>query len=158
MLVKTLKRAGLGFFIGVFVGNVIAVLSGWPDAFVTEKLLAMTGGQAPAVLVQTLLSGVLGAVGFAGVSLYDLESWPLLRIALVHYVIIEAAFYPIAFALGWMHTAKEALIWLVIYAIVYLVIFLIMWAIYKRQIKEANKLIEHRKQEQTKRHQTGGAL
>ena len=46
MLVKTLKRAGLGFFIGVFVGNVISALSGWPDAFVTEKLLAMTGGLA----------------------------------------------------------------------------------------------------------------
>ena len=31
---KTLKRAGLGFFIGVFVGNIISALVGWPDAFV----------------------------------------------------------------------------------------------------------------------------
>ena len=150
---KTLKRAGLGFFIGVFVGNIISALVGWPDAFVTEKLLAMTGGLAPAVLVQTLLSGVLGAVSFAGVSLYDIESWPLLRIALVHYVILEAAYYPIAFALGWMHAAMEALIWLLISAVIYLIIYLIMWLIYRRQVKELNALNEARKRKKTR--QTG---
>ena len=156
MLVKTLKRAGLGFFIGVFVGNVISALSGWPDAFVTEKLLAMTGGLAPAVLVQTLLSGVLGAVSFAGVSLYDIESWPLLHIALVHYVIIEAAYYPIAFALGWMHAAMEALIWLLISAVAYLIIYLIMWLIYRRQVKELNTLNEQRKKREHQGKETGG--
>ena len=146
MLVKTLKRAGLGFFIGVFVGNVISALSGWPDAFVTEKLLAMTGGLASAVLVQTLLSGVLGAVSFAGVSLYDVESWPLLRIAIVHYLIIEAAYMPIAFFLGWLSAAMEALIWLLISAVAYLIIYIIMWLIYRRQVRELNALNEVRKQ------------
>jgi len=161
MLAKTLKRAGFGFFAGVFIGNVISALSGWPDGFVTGKLLAMTGGLAPAVLVQTLLSGLLGAVSFGGVSFYDIDNWPLLRIAAVHYLVIEAAYMPIAFTLGWIQTATEALIWMGFSAVTYLIIFLIMWAIYRRQVRELNELNEERKQRKNqprKEEQIGGAI
>ena len=157
LLAKTLKRAGLGFFIGVFIGNVISAFSGWPDGFVTGKLLAVTGGLAPAVMVQTLLSGVLGAVSFAGVSLYDIESWPLLRIAVVHYLIIEAVYMPIAFFLGWITRGTEALIWLAFSAVTYCIIYVIMWLFYRRQVRELNELNEQRKRQtrQTKTENPG---
>ena len=147
ILEKTLKRAALGFFIGVFVGNVLSALSGWPDAVVTDKLLGMCGGLAPALLVHTLLSGALGAVSFAGMSLYDVEGWSLLRIAVAHYLIIEAAYLPIGSALGWFAEARAALVWMLCCAAVYLVIFLILWALYRRQVRELNRLNEQRKEE-----------
>ena len=145
MLVKTLKRAGFGFFLGVAIGNLISALSGWPDSIVTGSLLERAGGLSAAVLWQTLLSGVLGAVSFGGVSFYDIESWPLLRIAIVHYLVIEAAYMPIAFALGWVTAAKEALLWALYSAGAYLIIFLIMCAIYRAQVKELNELNAKRK-------------
>lgn len=146
MLITTLKRAGFGFFLGVFIGNVIAALSGWPDSIVTLKLLNMAGGLAPALLLQTLLSGLLGAVSFAGVSFYDIENWSLLRIAVVHYLVIEAAYMPIAFFLGWLTAAKDALIWALFSAVSYLIIFLIMCAIYRSQVRELNELNARRKE------------
>ena len=130
------------------------------NEIVTDKLLAMTGGLAPALLAQTLLSGVLGTVSFAGVSLYDVEHWPLLRIAVVHYLIIEAAYMPIAFALGWLVSAREALIWMAFSAVAYLIIFLIMWAIHRAQIRELNRMQQQYQQEQRKeisnQNDTGG--
>ena len=140
MLAKTLKRAGLGFFIGVFVGNVISALFGWPDYIVSEKLLTAAGGLSPALLLQTLLSGALGAVSFAGVSFYEIERWPLLLTAAVHYLVIEATYLSIAFILGWLETARQALIWALLCAAAYLIIFLIMWAIYRSQVKELNEM------------------
>ena len=157
MVRKVLKRAGFGFLLGIAIGNLIAALSGWPDAIVTDKLLTMAGSLCAAILWQTLLSGVLGAVSFAGVSLYDVESWPLLRVAVVHYLIIEAVYMPIAFFLGWIATGTEALIWMAFSAVTYFIIFLIMCAYYRAQVREINRLIQERKQRK-KEIESGGAL
>ena len=140
LLVKTLKRAGFGFLLGVLIGNLISALSGWPDAFVTSILLEKAGGLSAAVLWQTFLSGVLGAVSFAGVSFYEIDRWPLLLTAAVHYLVIEATYLSIAFILGWLETAGQALIWILLCAAAYLIIFLIMWAIYRSQVKELNEM------------------
>lgn len=157
MLAKTLKRAGLGFLLGILVGNLISIFSGWPDALVTEMLLQKAGGLCAAFLWQTVLSGVLGAVSFAGMSLYEIESWSLLRIAVVHYLLIEAVYTPVAFALGWRDSLSGMLLWLLFSAVVYLIIFLIMCAVYRRQVQELNALNEQRKRRITEQ-KTGGAL
>lgn len=157
MLARTLRRSGFGFLLGIAVGNLIAICFGWPDAVVTEKLLALSGSLCVAVLWQTLLSGVIGAAAFAGVGLYERDDWSLFRVAVAHYLIIEAAYLPIAFALGWIETAAGALSWLLFSAVAYLLIFLILCAFYRAQVRELNKLNELRKRRGTKT-QIGGAI
>ena len=145
MLGKTLKRAGLGFLAGIAVGNVITALLAGPD-LVAPALAEGMGSVSAAFLLQTLLSGLLGAVSFAGTGLYAIERWSLALTALVHYLIIEAVYLPIGFLLGWFDGLGEALIWVGICAVAYGVIFLILWAVYRAQVRELNELNEERKQ------------
>ena len=141
---KTLKRAGFGFILGMAVGNVLAALLGGGE-LVSPGLLARCGSLPGALLVQTLLSGVIGAASFAGIGLYDIEGWSLLRTAVVHDLLIEAVYLPVAFALGWVETAAEALLVSGCMTAVYLLVFLSLWAVYKAQVRELNELNEARK-------------
>ncbi|MBO4914914.1 MAG: DUF3021 domain-containing protein, partial [Oscillospiraceae bacterium] len=109
MLKTAVKRAMFGFMLGMAVGNLIAALTGHPN-IVSPSLLQETGSLSAALLVQTIFSGVIGAVGMGGTVLYELERWPLLATDLVHFCLIMVAFIPIASFLGWIVTAKEILI------------------------------------------------
>lgn len=82
MLVKTFKRACIGFLIGILIGDMIAILTGTSSSggisFTSKQLLDMAGGSAAAaMLLQSLFSGLYGAICFGGMSLYDAERLPL---------------------------------------------------------------------------------
>lgn len=141
LLFKTLKRAGLGFLLGIAIGNVMAAIFTSPDV-VSAALLAKAGTRSAALLLQTLGSGVIGAVAFASVSFYDIERWSLLQTAVVHFIVIEAAYLPVALWLGWLEGTKETLIWLLSGAVTYLIIFLIMSAIYRAQVRKLSRMQE----------------
>lgn len=157
MLVQTLKRAGFGFILGMAVGNLIAGLTGHPN-IVSPALLERTGSLSAALLWQTLLSGVIGAAGFAGVSYYDIERWPLLLADAVHYLSYMAVFLPAAFFLGWTEKAGETLVMAAILLAVHTLIFLIMCAIYRAQVRELNELNQKRRARLDPQHSTGGAI
>lgn len=145
MLKKTLLRAGLGFLIGMFVGNLIAILTGGisPDSFIplTPQIISMAQGSfAVALLFQTLFSGLFGAVCFAGISFYDLERWPLMLATATHCVLIVLLFIPIAHLLGWETGVIDTLIMAGCQLVGFFIVWLIMNAIYRKQVKELNEL------------------
>lgn len=78
MIGRSIKRIMLGFVIGMAVGNLIAAMfsyvPGGDNLIVSELLLEKTGSESKAFLIQTLLSGVLGAVGMGGTVIYELEN------------------------------------------------------------------------------------
>lgn len=139
MLKQILKRAGLGFLIGIAVGNVISALTANPD-ILSPALVARAGSVSAAFLLETFFTGLLGAVSFAGMSFYDIERWSLLLSAVVHYAVIEAVYLPIGVFLGWFKSARAALVWVGLCAAAYLLIFFILWLIYRSQVKELNEL------------------
>lgn len=141
MIAKTLRRAGLGFLIGMAVGNIIAALTGM-DMIVSDVLVQRAGSIQAALLLQTLLSGVIGAAGMAGMTLYELEHWSLLLTMVVHYLLYMIVFLPIALFLGWITTVPEAIVMAAILAAVHMSIFLIMCAYYRAQVREINRLQE----------------
>ena len=155
MLAKTLKRAGIGFLLGIAVGNVITGLMA-DSELLAPALVAKAGSLSAAFLLQTLFTGLLGAVAFAGIAFYDIEDWPLLRIAVVHYLLIEAAYLPIGFFLGWFEGWGPALNWVAGCALAYAVVFLIMCIVYRVRVRELNEWNEQRKQEHRKT--IGGAI
>ena len=146
MVRKVLKRAGFGFILGMSVGNLIACFMGSPDTVVAPALLARTGSLSAALLWQTLLSGVIGCAAFAGVSVYDVEHWPLPLADAAHYAGYMTVFLPIAFFLGWLETAAQAVIMAAILLAIHTLIFLVMCAYYRAQVKELNRLNEERKE------------
>lgn len=154
MLLKTLRRAVTGFVLGMAVGNLIAALTGHPS-IVSTALLQQAGSLRAALLWQTLLSGVIGGVAWAGMSLYEVERWPLLAACAAHFAVIMAAFIPIGRFLGWMPEAQDVLLMAAIMLAAHFGVFLILCAVYRRQVRELNALNERSKREKL---QFGGVV
>ena len=115
MLAKTLKRAGIGFLIGVVIGDLIAFVTGTSStggvSFTSQQLLDMSGGSAVvAMLLQSLFSGLYGAVCFAGISFYDVDRLPLAAATALHCAAIVLLFIPVSLILGWTSSIVENLI------------------------------------------------
>ena len=147
MLKKTLKAAGIGFLLGIVIGNLIAFLTGNSDTggitFAPQKLLDMSGGNAViAMLLQSLFSGLYGAVCFAGMSFYEIERMPLAVATALHCALIVLLFIPIALLLGWVSDIGTLLIISGIQLVCFFIIWLIMYAGFKKQVKELNELQE----------------
>ena len=147
MLKKTLKAAGIGFLLGIVIGNVIAFLTGNSDTggitFASQKLLDMAGGNGTvAMLLQSLFSGLYGAICFAGMSFYEIERMPLAVATALHCALIVLLFIPIALLLGWVSQIETQLIISGIQLVCFFIIWLIMYAGFKKQVKELNELQE----------------
>ena len=145
MLKVTLKRAGIGFLIGMVIGNVIAILTGTSSTggvtFASPRLLEMAGGSAVvSMLLQSLFSGIYGAACFAGMSFYDADRLPLAAATALHCAAIILLFIPISLILGWVSNIIELLIVMAIQFVVFFIIWLILYFSYKKQIRELNEM------------------
>ncbi|MBQ1453609.1 MAG: DUF3021 domain-containing protein [Ruminococcus sp.] len=153
MLKKTLKAAGIGFLLGIVIGNLIAFLTGNSDTggitFAPQELLDMSGGNAViAMLLQSLFSGLYGAVCFAGMSFYEIERMPLAVATALHCALIVLLFIPIALLLGWVSQIETQLMISGIQLVCFFIIWLIMYAGFKKQVKELNELQEKNENEE----------
>lgn len=147
MIAKALKLAGIGFVCGMIVGVLVAIIVGltanggalhFPQALVNG-----TGSEAGALLAQMLLSGVYGAIPMAGTVLYELDSWSLVKQAIVHYLSYTVAFMVVGTLVGWIEpNVADIGIVAGVFAVCHLIIWLIMYARYKSEVAELNELIQ----------------
>jgi tryptophan synthase alpha subunit len=148
MVAATLKRAGFGFLLGIVSGVFIVIgLSFASGGSITlpQRLLAMTGSEAGALLAQVLISGVYGAIPMAGVTFYELDSWGLLKQAVVHYASYTAAFLLVGYAIGWVETVSGMALVTAIFAVGHAIIWAIMYIRYKAATQELNELLQKAK-------------
>ena len=147
-MLKTLfKLTAFGFILGMAVGNLIAIISSTlidgETLIFSDYLLVKAGSPAAALTIQTLLSGLLGAVGMGGVTLYEVDRLPMLWTCIIHYAIIIAAYLPIALSLGWLEPSpRPVLFMLFLQAVAYAIIWLIMYVKYRAEVRELNALLE----------------
>ena len=150
MLKKTLKAAGIGFLLGIVIGDLIALLTGNSDTegvtFASKKLLDMAGGNGTAAMIlQSLFSGIYGAVCFAGMSFYEIERMPLALATALHCAVIVLLFIPISLLLGWVNNIVTLLCISGLQLAGFFIIWLIMYFGYKKQVKELNDLTKKNK-------------
>ena len=146
MLKKILQKTNLGFSLGILVGDGIATLSGSLGAdelvLVSDKLLTLTKGDLIyAFLIQSLLSGLYGALVFGTMVFYDIESWPLSIATAAHCLVTVGTFVPLSLFLGW--GSEEPIGFLIMVGcqlLGFFIIWVIMYSIYKKQVKELNEL------------------
>jgi hypothetical protein len=150
MAEKTLKRMGMGYVIGMPVGTLILVFLSYATEggalLFTDALLQRVGSEASALLVQTMLSGIIGAVGMGATSFFDIEGWSVLKSALAYYATYTIAFLPIGFFLGWLEGPADALVMAEIFALVEFSITLAMTVHYRVQVRNLNALLEESRQ------------
>ncbi len=141
MMKTILRRAGIGFLIGMAAGNLIAWLIGTASGGFADWQLAVRVGSLPGALaLQTVVSGLYGAICFGSVGLYEIEEWPMLGSAAAHYLLIALCYVPAALLLGWVRDAKGLLLMAGIQLVAYLIVWLIMSLIYRAQVKKLNEM------------------
>ena len=151
MVAKAVKLALLGFLAGIAVGALVVVIIGFTvgggSLVVQESLVARTGSEAGALLVHLFVSGVFGAIPMAGVVFYEIDSWGLLKQAVVHYATYTAAFMLLGTSVGWFDPTPLVLGLIVgVFLICHCIIWLIMYARCKAETAELNELLQEAKQ------------
>ena len=146
MMETMVRRSALGFLVGMPIGMAILVAlslvqTGGATLF-TDALLVRCGNEAAALVVQTLLSGALGAVGMGATVAYDVERWGLLRAGLTHYGLYMAVLLPVAGLLGWVAWDVGEVAFLVgVTSLVQLAITWIMAVRCRAEVEELNVLL-----------------
>ena len=137
---KVLARLLLGFPLGVFLGYTITVAislieGGGEYLPVAAELSREAGSELNAVLLQYLLSGVLGAAAAAGSAVWEMEKWSVTRMTVTHFLILSLSMLPIAWFSRWMeHSAAGFFRYFAIFVGVYAVIWLAMYLPLKRSV------------------------
>lgn len=146
---KMIKRGLFGFPCGIALGLVITVVISicvgdglfYP---VTPELITTMGNELNAVILQTVLCGVMGA-GFAMASLiWEIDSWNLVKQSGIYFAIICMIMFPIAYVTNWMkHDLVGILSYVGIFVAIFIVTWLIQYAIWKRRVKKMNDKVQN---------------
>ena len=122
---KTIIRALLGAVIGIGISISLHVFfNGYADAY--------------EVVIQLVGSAILGMVNMGAMSIYDIESWGLLRSTVTHFVLSLSSFLPANSLLGWFDK-NVMLIVIVAFVLIYFMIWLFQYLIWKREIRKMNE-------------------
>lgn len=144
---KLIQLGLLGFPLGIAIGYAITlfVSIGIGDNCyypVNQELINTAGTELNAVLLQTLLCGIVGSLFSMGSVVWDIDSWSLTKQTGVYFVIASLAMFPIAYFAGWM---SHSAVGIVLYVGIFLAIFAICWIaqylLIKRKVSEMNSLV-----------------
>ena len=144
---EVLKRAVIGFFLGMLIGNFISYISSGrsavPPVLVSDDLIRKAGSEMAALIVQTVLSGILGAVSFMGTIFYDLDDWGMTKTMLVHFLLILGVYFPVGFYCGWIEPDLKYILMVTgAMAFAYLIVWVIMYIRYRIETARLNQLVK----------------
>ena len=143
-----IKRGLLGFPIGIAIGFVIPVIisacvgdgSFYP---VTQELIEKMGTELNAVVLQTVLCGVMGT-GYAMASvIWDIDSWSLAKQSGVYFLVASIVMFPIAYVTHWMtHDVVGILSYAGIFVAIFVFAWLTQYLVWKDKVKKMNDGIQ----------------
>ena len=153
---KMIQRGLLGFPLGIAIGFVITVIismcigdgSFYP---VTPELIDTMKNELNAVILQTILCGILGT-GFAMASvIWEIDSWSLAKQSGIYFSIACVTMFPIAYITNWMkHNAIGILSYVGIFVAIFVITWLVQYFVWKRKVKRMNDRVRNSKDLLTK--------
>jgi len=147
MLNKFIKRATLGFMIGIFIGQTILIIE---SLFVgdgnyypfSEYLVSITPTKIAAAIVQYFITGIIGLTFASTTIIFELDKWSLLAQTALHFIITSIVMFFSGFFCGWFpHTTVSTIIWFGIFIVVYIIIWISLMLYYRKKTKEINKAL-----------------
>lgn len=144
---EAVKRAMLGFPVGIAISAVIALMISFAKgdgkfyAFAPE-LAERFGGELNAAALQTLLSGLLGA-GCAAVSvIWEIGSWSIVKQTGIFFLSLFSMLMPVSYILYWMeHSVSGFISYFVIFFGIFVLTWISQYFIWKKKIKQLNEQI-----------------
>lgn len=144
---KVLFRSLLGLLSGVALGQLIAIvisaLKG-DGAFyaVIPELVNDFGGEQSAVIVQTILLGVSGAIIGAASMIWEIDEWSLTKQTCAHFCLFAIPFIIVAYVLYWVpHSFSGVAVSIVVLVMIYAAIWCGAYFSAKRKIQKINNLL-----------------
>ena len=141
---KAFLRGLLGFPLGIAIGHVISVLGALffgNGSFqpCVPSLVEALGNEISAVLLQTLLCGVVGASFAASSVVWECENFSIVKQTGLYFLINAVFMLPTAYFLNWMeHSFLGFLGYFGIFTVYFAVIWLIQYFAWKHTLKKMN--------------------
>ena len=106
-------------------------------------LVSFTGSEVKAMLLQTMLSGILGGV-FGGMSfIWEIERWSILKQTAVYFLSVSIPMMGISYLLYWMeHSLNGFLLYFLIFVMVFFVVWIFNFAIYWFKVRRINEELD----------------
>lgn len=144
---KIFLRALLGFPIGVCISCLIAILISLVMAEgkyypVVSELTQLCGKESYSAAVQFLLSGTFGSIFAAASVVWEMDSWSILKMTFVHFIITAFSLLPIAYILYWMdHSFIGFASYFAVFIVIYVIIWFVQYISWYRSVDKINKKI-----------------
>ncbi len=142
---QILKRGVLGFPIGISIGYLITIVISliWAKGYYAPcvpELVTMMGNEIRAVIVQTLLCGLLGT-GFAASSvIWEIDHWSIVKQSGIYFFIVSVIMMPVAYLTYWMeHSVKGFLSYFGIFALIFVIIWIVQFVRGKNNVRKMNE-------------------
>lgn len=141
---QMILRGILGIPVGITIGYLITIVISliWADGYYVPcvpDLAETMGNEINGVILQTLLSGLLGAGFAAGSVIWEIESWGIVKQTAVYFGIASVIMMPTAYCLYWMeHSIYGFISYFSMFALIFAVIWAIEFAIGRCMVKRMN--------------------
>ncbi|MCI8633453.1 MAG: DUF3021 domain-containing protein [Lachnospiraceae bacterium] len=144
---KILLRSLLGIPLGICLGYLITIFISflWADGHYSPCVPELTlrlGNELYAVVLQTLLCGVLGASFGASSVIWEIEHWGLVKQTGIYFLVISVIMMPIAYITYWMeHSLAGILRYFGIFVFIFIIIWIVQYTIAWHTVKKMNETL-----------------
>ncbi|MBQ7774400.1 MAG: DUF3021 domain-containing protein [Lachnospiraceae bacterium] len=144
---QAILRGMIGIPVGISLGYIITILislvhgEGYYAACV-PALIEMAGSEINAVILQTILCGILGMTFAASSIIWELDHWSIAKQTGVYFLITAFVMLPIAYLTHWMeHSLKGFLSYSAIFLGIFIIMWISMYLVYRKNVKQLNAKI-----------------
>lgn len=141
---QILLRGFLGFPIGIMIGDCISIVCSlfWGNGQYSPcepRLVEAMGNEIYAVIVQSVLCGLLGTGFSASSVIWEIDHWSLMKQTGIYFAVNTFLMMPIAYGLFWMeHSIRGFGEYLGIFVMIFVVIWVSRYVARKRDVKNMN--------------------
>ncbi len=149
---KIIQRVLIGLLAGITVSYLITIgisltLNTGSYYPCVPSLAQRAGGEIMAVVIQMLLSAVLGA-GFAASSLiWERDDWSILKQTGTYFVAVTPLMMLVAYVCEWMeHSVKGVISYFAIFLVVFIIVWIAQYLSWKKQIGKIDDRLHNQEQ------------
>lgn len=145
---EIIKRGFVGILGGIVISYIITITISmtvkdgnyYPCV---PSLITTFGSEINAVIIQTLLSAILGAAFAVASIIWEMDNWSLLKQTGIYFAIVTVVMMSVAYVCEWMeHTVAGFISYFAIFFGIFIVVWVVQYIIWKRRISSLKAKIE----------------
>lgn len=147
---KIVNRIFLGFFIGIAIEFLIAIIISifigdgklYP---VITKLINITHSELIAVILQTFYCAMAGSITAVAIMIYEIDSWSSLKKDIIFSIVFSiTVIFPVAYFINFMgDSIKKNILYISLYYLLTFFISIVQNLFLKNKIKKINEAVNN---------------